>query len=49
MTTKMSRQDLIPVINWPPRSGTGIQDYRSKDTDPKEIFTDSHHSMIDIE
>jgi hypothetical protein len=26
------------VISWPPRSGSVIQDYRSKDQDPKEII-----------
>ncbi len=41
----MSRKDpysdpIGSVINWPPRSGSVIQDYRSPDPDPKEILMD---------
>ncbi len=31
------------VINWPPASGSTIQDSGSADSDPKEIFTDPQH------
>jgi len=48
--TKMSRwdPDLDPVgsvIKWPLRTEfrSLIQDYRSADPDPKEIFTDPEH------
>ncbi len=30
---------------WPPGSGFIIQDYRSADPDPKEIFTDPEHCL----
>ncbi len=33
------------VINWPPKFGSVLQDYGSKDpdTDPKEIIMDPQH------
>jgi hypothetical protein len=42
MATEMSNWYRYPagsVINWPPGSGSLIQDYGSADPDPKEIFT----------
>jgi hypothetical protein len=49
MTTKMSRsEDPNPdesVINWPPRPGSVIQDYGSKDPESEEIITDPQHCL----
>jgi hypothetical protein len=49
----MSRKDPDPDLdsarfNCPPDPGSGsvIQDYRSGDLDPKEIFTDLQHCFL---
>ncbi len=38
----------IPAINWPPGSGSVIQDYGFADPDLTEIFTDPQHWVGNI-